>query len=330
MDKYIRLHLFDLLLQELVNKDGFVYLPTYQPREVKVYKSDVREVALKNGVDDSYSYIVKGWRGYKSISGVLLSRLQRAAGLTTSEVVPAIIEKGGGDKSLGTIQRKAKTDRFVTVESMEDSVFSAPIKGFTDINDAIEVELMNTRKVEEYDDKWAFIKDPVLREIFETVMTPECFDEYVLSQLVREVSGDIDGLGLNNLMVKYRNKPRASGVIPIDFEESVFIVDAIKFAAQKGFLDFVKDRAYSTASPINRRESPKTYEKRLLAIRKLIDGGYLTKKQVDGLKKAVGFDLTKEWESLCKIKQISGLAEGKDVASRLQEYNIDNLPELGL
>ncbi len=183
--------------------------------------------------------------------------------------------------------------------------------------------------------KWLPLYNAEAKELFLSVMTPECFDEYINMFLIDELRTEYDRHSGNFMTCKDNKTGKYTKIIPID-NECVEILETLSYGSTKklsktDFYYFLKNE-YTSYAPINVQpeESPL---QRIETICRLLQDGVLSQSNIRAIKSALGFDFAK---SIKDIGKRYGLSEAKinrayTPIAYLWEYNNKVLgKELGL
>lgn len=141
-----------------------------------------------------------------------------------------------------------------------------------------------------------------LRDYCLTFMTERCLDEILTMFMLGDLRSDADIHPDNYFLYKKQGEKRYSGVIPIDLEHSQIILS--RADSYEDFKDFITKKSYDSCLPFRHRTDDRygdgnlyvyngTYADRINHIKKLIQSGKLTQKQLTILKRAINYDLPK-------------------------------------
>ena len=137
---------------------------------------------------------------------------------------------------------------------------------------------------------WSPLYDDNLKETFLEFMTDECLEELTTMFLLDELRTDADRHRCNFFLYKKKGSPKYEGVIPIDLEWNV------AWASYKENYDWFKDfisHNYISNSFMQNTLPSISFSNRINNIKNLIHDGKLTPSQIEKLKKALEFDMSK-------------------------------------
>ncbi len=176
--------------------------------------------------------------------------------------------------------------------------------------------------------KWDAVRQTSVKHTFLKLMTQECFDNLIGLALVDELRTEKDRHIFNYFFYRRPGKRKFEGVIPIDNELMEVMNHSIQ--TKDDFLTFLKHR-YWAYSPIS-VSGFSTYLDKTRQIKDLLQEDRLTPKQIELMKKALSYDLPREFfESGSNPDLKMYRASSYDKVSQLWEFNQNDMGrELGL
>ena len=162
-------------------------------------------------------------------------------------------------------------------------------------------------------------------------MTERCLDELMTIFMLGDLRSDSDIHPDNYFFYKKKGEKRYCGVIPIDLEHSQVILS--RADTKEDFMDFIKNHSYDSCIPFRHRTDDRygdgnwyvyngTYADRINILKKLIQSGKLTKKQLTTLKRAINYDLPQTMVDIVDYHNFGpSQAITCDRAKRAWDYN---------
>lgn len=254
--------------------------------------------------DDQRKYILKYSDFERGVAGIASSRMYKSVGMHTPQIQPLCVTDKG---SLINIQR----DIF-DIEGIE--------KMFADDKEYLIMQDTLFGK-----DKWQLFYDIELQSIFKSFMTHDCFEQFKNDIILRGLRSDIDGKLEHYVLCRKKGENKYSELISIDLEEMHILQFNQSYSSKQNFENFLYT-PYRSATPQQTLDCA-SYKRRMEECKKVIRDGVLSKSNIETMKKAINYDLPKEFDNICVDQSIRGTQRRKIVepVRRLWQYNYDNL-----
>lgn len=144
------------------------------------------------------------------------------------------------------------------------------------------------------EDKWEILRNPKIREYFLEFVTEDCLNQIVSAFLIDELRSECDRHINNYFLYKLPGSTKYNGIILID-HDNVGILDHVNATS---FDYFLRDK-YTSNSP-SAKCIHASHSEGIKNIRKLLDKGLLTEKNIFSLRSALKFDLGQKVKDLGK------------------------------
>ncbi len=169
--------------------------------------------------------------------------------------------------------------------------------------------------------RWLPLYDPNVKAMFLSMMTPECFDNYINMLLVDTLRTESDRHYQNFFFYKTDNSEKFCGIIPIDHE---FIhIYTVYFNSSFTFDRFINTELMAPSTIITLKTHA-SHKNRLLDICNLIQDGVLSQNNIQTLKKAIEYEFPKDILEECKKYKLT-CQEDRELVyepiAKLWEYN---------
>lgn len=177
--------------------------------------------------------------------------------------------------------------------------------------------------------KWQMFYDATLIQEFLKYMTPDCLEQLQNAFLVDEMRTDIDRLTKNYFFYKSPDSDKYEGIIVIDLDLMVIFNYG---ATSKDEFDAFILYPYQSATP-QQVNDELCFKQRVDDIRELMHDGVLSSGNVNAIKSALSYDLSKSIKTAMKGKIINPRIKNKIITpvDRLWEYNRKTIgKDLGL
>lgn len=173
-------------------------------------------------------------------------------------------------------------------------------------------------------DNWFMLEDSQFRSYLQSLMTKECFDEYLNLFLADKVGGYVDRNGGNYFFYKRKGSPLYEGVIAIDNGLNVIgrFTDDSRFNLGIDNKNVITEKYWH----YNAHGSKKmcSHAENIYEINRLLDMGKFGDSQVETLKKVLQFPYEENMKNKCAKYGFSGNYL-YDNTARLWNYNRENL-----
>lgn len=170
----------------------------------------------------------------------------------------------------------------------------------------------------EYSRPTNIIFDMDVREKWQSIMTNECIEQFILMFLLDEIRTECDRFGRNYFFYRGKGQQKWEGVIAIDNELMYIITPSDnKFATKEGFQSFLS--LHYPSHSMTGKHVHLDYESRIEDVKSLIYFGKLTNKQISTLKLALDFDLPKHAQTIQQKYNLQ--ASAHECIQRLWDYH---------
>lgn len=162
------------------------------------------------------------------------------------------------------------------------------------------------------------IFDMEVKEKWQSIMTDECIEQFILMFLLDEIRTECDRFGRNYFFYRRKGQQKWEGIVAIDNELMYIITsNGNKFATKEGFQSFLS--LHYLSHSMTGRPVRLDYESRIEDVKSLIYLGKLTNKQISTLKLALDFDLPKHAQNIQQKYNLQ--ASTHECIQRLWDYH---------
>jgi hypothetical protein len=167
---------------------------------------------------------------------------------------------------------------------------------------------------------WDLLKDEESKAFFLTIMTPECYDEFISMFLADKVAGFTDRHTDNYFFYRPYGSSRWHGVIVLDNGLVAPILTEKSFglegASSKNMIEHYNVQSWTPQVTQNMS----THGNNLKEIRDLIESGTLSNEQISTVKRIVEYPYAENLKKICNEYELSS-SEVYDNVAMFWEYN---------
>ena len=195
MKKQVFDYFVNLNKSNLQKTDGAFVLSSQNSERLRPVQPNVWQYKINNN-----DFYVKGWKNSRNICSIFSAKMFNDIGIPTPPVYLAIQENPDQQTKLQTITQSIS--RIPNLEVIQASQFY----GYA------------LSKFGENTHKWAILNNEEIKNYFLSIMTPECFDDFISLFLVDEIRTERDRHAMNYFFYRQKGGKLFEGIIPIDHD----------------------------------------------------------------------------------------------------------------